>query len=603
MAAKRLRNAGLARSFGIVAAILLAANLGAMCGAPVETTDVILDPEPTSTNDAEPNAVEDGVVVGNLIVEVRPGADDAALDALYTENNVSVRDRIEALSLDLLNVDPDERETVRDALADDPLIEAVDENQVYDVGDRPEASEAPPWYLEAVRAAALDDELRGASAVIVAIVDTGVDTDHPLLAAELLSGGNTVDGVAGWEDTVGHGTAVAGIVSAVANGWFDATDRRRAVRLLPIRATGADGRASDWSLAAAISLAVDRGAHVINVSFDPLDSSVVMRQAELASNRGALVVFASGNQGQRKDDPAQDAAVFVGSVGSKLDRSAFSSFGPFLTLVAPGEQIESADLDGDRATWSGTSFAAPIATGVAALVRGANPDLRPPAVAAILELTAEDLGAPLELGAGLVDAQAALELAAVFEQPTDNSPPTVTLTAPTNELAGEIVLAAAIDDESPILEATLRIDGAAIGADRVAPFRFIVNTAALSKGVHELELVASDVYGNTGSDTIEITVGAQQDKTPPTVEIESPVAGSLVSGVITILARVTDETRVSRAAIYVDGNLLDEIDVNADEALLAQTWNVGDVRGERRIEVRVFDLAGNKTTASIAVLH
>lgn len=249
--------------------------------------------------------------------------------------------------------------------------------------------------------------------VRVAVLDSGVDRSHPALAGRLLPGFDFVDfdtdpsETGGTADAgFGHGTHVAGLVARVAP---DAS-------IMPLRVLDSQGRGNAWVLAEAMLHAVDPdgnpatddGAHVINLSLGSLARTRIMDSiARLAScsfmdrppdaaafsdpgynhdrercsiSRGAVVIAAAGNgaSAQEEQFPAAEGAygllpVAASSAAAQL--AGFSNFGSWIEVAAPGDGITSTVPGGGFGTWSGTSMAAPIVAGTAALVRALQPAL------------------------------------------------------------------------------------------------------------------------------------------------------------------------------------------------------------------------------------
>jgi len=267
--------------------------------------------------------------------------------------------------------------------------------------------------------------------VVVGVVDTGIDVDHPEFAGAIH--GRSTDIVTGSAaslgDVSGHGTAVAGVIAARRNGAlahgvaFDA-------RLLVIRADapgscpGACGF-DPLDVARATDYAVDHGARVINYSIGGAGSldGALGDALEDAVQAGRIVVISAGNDSG--DEPifpavfagtaqARGRAIAVGALDTDGEIADFSNRAGSARryfLVAPGVEILAPELDGDAALVSGTSFAAPHVTGAVALVLDAAPFLSPDQVVELLLATAIDLGAPGTdevYGRGLLDLAAAL---------------------------------------------------------------------------------------------------------------------------------------------------------------------------------------------------
>lgn len=218
--------------------------------------------------------------------------------------------------------------------------------------------------------------------VTVAIIDSGIDLNHPALEGGLVPAAQMWDyvghdarpqeeGTLG-QGSYGHGTSVAGIVLQIAP----------RARLLPLRVLGPAGSGDVADVAAAISRAVAQGADIINLSLgSDVRSEAVASAIDAATAEGVFVISSSGNTSDEHITfPASQAnldgttaglySVSVGSVDDLDHKSAFSTYGAALELVAPGEVVYG-PVPGKRlGAWSGTSMAAPMVSGALALALG-----------------------------------------------------------------------------------------------------------------------------------------------------------------------------------------------------------------------------------------
>jgi thermitase len=276
------------------------------------------------------------------------------------------------------------------------------------------------WGLSQIDAPAAWDVSHGSSAVIIAIVDTGIDGTHVDLAGKVLAGWNFVSPSAipadSDSDDAGHGTHCAGIAAAVTNNSVGIAGLAPSARLMPVKVLDSSGTGSYEDVALGVRYAADHGARVINLSLGGTDPSDTLREAvNYALGRGCLLSCAAGNAVGGLSEygimyPAQ-YAMAVGATDSWDARAWFSKYGPQLSVVAPGQSIYSTLPGGFYGSLSGTSMAAPHVSGLAALLWGACPLESNVEVRHVIESTADDLGSPgwdQEFGYGRIDARAAI---------------------------------------------------------------------------------------------------------------------------------------------------------------------------------------------------
>lgn len=275
------------------------------------------------------------------------------------------------------------------------------------------------WHLDAVSAAQAWPVSRG-EGVTVAVVDTGVDADHPDLAGQVLNGYDATDPGSPADDENGHGTLVAGVVAAVAGNDEGGRGTASEASILPVRVLDADGRGSPSDVADGIRWATDHGADVINLSLvessgnsgELLDGvGLVDRDVEQAIREaheaGVVVVGAAGNEGDDEVPYSRDLPLAVVGAADRDGQRWPRSNADGDTLFAPGVDIVSTWSDGRYAQSSGTSFAAPIVAGGAAMLLDAG--VAHDEAVPLLREHARPM--PASTGAGVVDFAAALEAA------------------------------------------------------------------------------------------------------------------------------------------------------------------------------------------------
>jgi subtilisin family serine protease len=307
---------------------------------------------------------------------------------------------------------------------------------------------APPfgapyeWQFQATHANGVPASvLRAASALTIAIVDSGADLAAPDIAAKQPQAYNVLTGDATVRDTVGHGTFVASLAAGSVTNDEGIAGFGGDAKLLVVKASRPDGTLTDVDEANAIIYAVDHGARVINLSMGGPDTSVTEQRAvDYAAAHGVLLVAAAGNE-YAQGNPVEYPAALLQPVGSNGrdgvglavaastttgDRAPFSNTGSHLSLAAPGENILGAvassapfsayprvhlpgSTRGAYGVASGTSFSAPQVSGAAALVMAANPFLSASEVAQILKESASGHGSwSPTLGYGVLDVAAAV---------------------------------------------------------------------------------------------------------------------------------------------------------------------------------------------------
>lgn len=271
------------------------------------------------------------------------------------------------------------------------------------------------WHHRVVGNDKAWDVTTGSADVKVCVIDSGVDMNHPDVAGNILKGWNVVPlsdgksyptpGSAEWanfDDSLGHGTHVAGLVGAVSNNARGVTGGAWKVGLLPCRFITASGAGYISDAITCIRLCQEEGAHIYSNSWGGVGYSEILHDEikKLNSENALFVVAAGNNNGLDLDrSPLYPASykesnvLTIGSTTSTNLMSAFSNIGrSTVHLAAPGSSIYSTTNDGEYGVMSGTSMAAPIVCGAAALLKSialkAGYDLQPAEIKSLLVETA-----------------------------------------------------------------------------------------------------------------------------------------------------------------------------------------------------------------------
>lgn len=225
------------------------------------------------------------------------------------------------------------------------------------------------WQLQKIGAPQAWDSSQGGFGPI-AIVDTGIMASQTDLSGHVLPGYNFVSGNTDTTDDNGHGTHVAGIVSAATNNGTGVSSIGFQGSLLPVKVLDNTGAGTYGDVASGIIYAADNGARIINVSLGGPSSSRTMQDAvKYAASKGAIIVAAAGNNANNSPVyPAAYPGVIAVSASDQNDSLAsFSSYGSDIYVSAPGVNIISTYSSGGYATMSGTSMAAPLVSGLIGL--------------------------------------------------------------------------------------------------------------------------------------------------------------------------------------------------------------------------------------------
>jgi subtilisin family serine protease len=282
----------------------------------------------------------------------------------------------------------------------------------------------------------------GNSNIIVAVVDTGVDLNHPDLWSRLLPGYDYVNNDSSPDDDEGHGTHVAGIIGAIGNNSSGITGMCWNVSILPVKVMDSNGEGDLSDIFLGIEYAYNHGAKVINLSLGGSYSDLFQSVIDDAYNAGAIIVAAAGNGGLDNigdnltlvskmspvcNDGNSNKIIGVASIGTSLSKSSYSNYSSnYVDICAIGESILSTYPNDTYAALSGTSMAAPAVSGIIALLLSLAPDLSPAQVMDYINKTAfyidnYNFSYVGKLGAGLINANELLLLYKGTQSSTKNT--------------------------------------------------------------------------------------------------------------------------------------------------------------------------------------
>ncbi len=347
----------------------------------------------------------------------------------------------------VIRVPSGEENTYAQQLHDTPGVQFAEPNYLVTTEDSPVTPDDPLWpqqygpaHIQAPEAWSVTT---GSSRVILAVIDSGIDSNHPEFTGRILPGYDFVDGDTTPQDDCGHGTHVAGIAAAKGNNGQGIAGMAWNVEIMPVRVLDGYCGGSIVNVAEALVWAVERGARVINLSLGISTPSTLLEDGTYyAYTHGAAIFAAAGNTGS---SPVVYPAAYpwvmaVGATDENDQRASYSNTGAGLDLMAPGTDILSTTPLGSfyyhytdgvtqkYGTLSGTSMAAAHASGAAALLASLPQFDTPDKIYQALTSTAMDLDIPGrddDTGYGLIQTDQALNFTPTI-QPTPTPLPPAT---------------------------------------------------------------------------------------------------------------------------------------------------------------------------------
>lgn len=373
------------------------------------------------------------------------------------------------------------------------------------------------WHSTRIGAPAAWDRSQGAG-VTIAIVDSGVSSSHPDLAANMVQGYNFIENNVDTNDVCNHGTQVAGAAAAVVNNGAGIAGVAGRAKIMPIKIAYLDAASqqcvgSSSAIAKAITYAADHGARIVNVSFGPIaDSQAVQSAAQYLKSKGGLLFISAGNTGSMETFPRTSAMIPVSATDAQEGKPSWSNYGDFIALAAPGTDIWTTTGTGAYQAVSGTSFSSAVAAGVGALVMAANPALDNLTVEQMMYSTAVDIGTPgvdQYFGHGRVDAAAAVAAAVSKIAVVDTQPPSVSISEPLSatSVSGLVAVNVSAADNVGVARVELRVNGVQVATDSTLPFALTWDSAGAANGSATLVASAYDAAGNKADSTaVVVTV-------------------------------------------------------------------------------------------------
>ncbi|MEQ8762436.1 MAG: S8 family serine peptidase [Planctomycetota bacterium] len=327
---------------------------------PILETTTVFDPE---FGDRE-------VIAGEVLVQFNAIGNQMAWAGIHQVVGTGV---LENITPSLHRVKLPATMQIEDAIAQYQSFGEVDfaePNWIYYTSDTPNDPQwNQQWGPKKINADDAWDTFKGDPNYIVAVVDTGVDIDHSDLADDYAFGYDYWSNDSNPNDTYGHGTHCSGIAAAETNNGIGIAGVARDCRFAAYR-TGSGGSLSVSAIVSSINHARTNGAHVNSMSFGGGSSQSMANALTQAWNAGMVNVAAAGNAGntQQQYPAAYSNVIAVASSTTNDGRSSFSTYGSWVSVAAPGSNIQATWLSNGYTSISGTSMACPHVAGQAALL-------------------------------------------------------------------------------------------------------------------------------------------------------------------------------------------------------------------------------------------
>ncbi|MDB5756690.1 MAG: hypothetical protein JWR56_3118, partial [Massilia sp.] len=332
---------------------------------------------------------------GRILVSPRPGLTAAAFDKIIKSHGANASRKLNGINVYVVEMPPGREQAMAQALARHPNMKFAEVDGAVSMQMTPSDTYYPnAWHLPIIQAPAAWDMATG-SGITIAILDGGVESTHPDLAAHIVPGWNFYDNNSNTSDVNGHGTKVAGVAAALGDNAMGVTGGAWNAKIMPMRISDTAGNLTYYSIIAnSLTWAADHGARVANISYIISQVATVQNAAQYMRNKGGVVVASAGNTGALDSTPNTSTILTVAATDSADQRASWSAYGPVVDVAAPGVGIWTTTAGGSYGAVSGTSFSSPLTAGVVALMLSANPALQPSQVDSILTSTADDLGTP-----------------------------------------------------------------------------------------------------------------------------------------------------------------------------------------------------------------
>lgn len=568
---------------------------------------------------ASPASSASTAVEGKILVKFNQKASASEIALIHRQNGGQIKEVIPQIGVQVITV-PARKVTEKvKAYRANPRVAFAEPDYIAKADLSPDDPYlSKQWGLTKVMASDAWGITTGDANINIAILDTGVDSDHPDLAAKIITSKNfTLSTTA--DDKLGHGTHVAGIAAAITDNGLGTAGLGFNSSIMNVKVLGDDGSGAYSWIINGIIWATDNGAKVINMSLGGGSASTALESAiNYAWSKGVIVVAAAGNGGASTPSyPAYYSNVIAVAATDSSDRlTSWSQYGDWVDVAAPGSSIYSTLINNTYSYKSGTSMASPFVAGLAGLVFSCVVDtndnqLTNDEVRYQIESSCDNINA--NIGGGRINAYKAVQ--------------TTTPPVATGKITGKVIDS---NEGLPIADATVTNGKSSTQTGTDGCYSFY----NLSAGTYEITASATDY--STDSQSVSVTADQTTTadfalvKTSPTVTtgkitgkvVDSadglPIAGATVTsgktstqtgtdgyysfdnlstGTYDITSSATDYTSSSQTVTVTADQT-----ITADFALVKTTRSIPQPEGNLWVDSMTIKMTGKIMRLSVNVI-
>ena len=465
-----------------------------------------------------------------VLVKFKDNVSELEQEQILNENEGSKNGEIKQLKVKIVKVPNGKVEEKVEKLKNNPKVEYAEADYIGETTEIPNDSQySTQWNMDKIAAPAAWDVTHGSNSVAIAVLDTGVNSNHEDLSAKIVkkmnfSSSSTV------EDVHGHGTRATGIAGAITNNSLGVAGVCQNCVLYNVKVLNDDGTGTYSAFASGITWAADNGAKAISMSLGGSGGSNTLKNAvDYAWNKGVVVVAAAGNNGNT--NPVYPAyytnVISVAATDQNDVKQGFSTYGTWVDVASPSV-VNSTCINGGYCGIGGTSSATPHVGGLAGLLAGQHPTWSNAQIREAIEKSADQIsGTGTYWVNGRINASNAVQYvsqtptpsatptqtpsptASPSSSPSENIPPVVSVTSPANGSTisrnSNFIINVTASDNVGVSKVEFYVDGGLKCTDTSSPYSCTTKISGKPGASHTIQAKAYDAAGNNSSGSVTVT--------------------------------------------------------------------------------------------------